>query len=477
MSSIGTHTVLSIKERQMEKDDKYIMMTETPITKLIPKIAVPTIVSMLITSIYNMADTFFVSQIGTSAAGAVGVDFSLMAMIQAIGFTIAMGSGTYISRSLGRQDTKSAERVAATGFFTAVFLGLLLAVFGLYNIDKLVVFLGATETIAPYAKDYGRYILIGAPWMCGSFVLNVALRSQGNAVRSMLGITAGGVLNIVLDPLLIFGFNMGISGAAIATIISQFVSFIILIIQTNYIEGSIKIRFTNIEFSIKVYKEILRTGLPTFYRQGIASAASVFLNVAASPYGDPAVAEVSITTRIVMFTYSALIGFGQGYMPVAGFNYGAKKFARVMEAFKFSIKVATIFLSGLGVIFFIFAPKVIGVFRADDLEVIRIASRTLRFQCLVLPLHAFSVIVNMSFQSLGYGLKATIASSARQGIFFIPAILILPKLFGLTGVETAQAIADALTFLLNVTLVFGLIKELKEKNLTELNGNLEHQPQ
>lgn len=447
----------------MQKDDKYIMMTETPINVLIPKIAIPTIISMLITSIYNMADTFFVSQIGTSAAGAVGVDFSLMAMIQAIGFTIAMGSGNFISRSLGRKDRKIAEQAAATGFFTSLFLGLLLAIFGLANIDKLVVFLGATETIAPYAKDYGRYILIGAPYMCGSFVLNVVLRSQGNAVKSMIGITVGGVLNIVLDPILIFGFNMGISGAAIATIISQFISFIILFIQTNYIEGSIKIKFSNINFSLRMYKEILRTGLPTFYRQGLASAATVFLNVAASPYGDPAVAAVSIVTRIVMFIYSALIGFGQGYMPAAGFNYGAKKYDRVLEAFWFSGKVAIRVLLVLALIFFIFSPQVITVFRREDLEVIRIASRTLRFQCLVLPLHAFSVIINMTFQSLGLGMKATIASSARQGIFFIPCILVLPKIFGLTGVQISQAVADVFTFILNIVLMAGVLKTLKEK--------------
>ncbi len=447
----------------MQKDDKYIMMTETPINVLIPKIAIPTIISMLITSIYNMADTFFVSQIGTSAAGAVGVDFSLMAMIQAIGFTIGTGSGNFISRSLGRKDRKTAKQVAATGFFTSLFLGLLLAVFGLANIDRLVVFLGATETIAPYAKDYGRYILIGAPYMCGSFVLNVVLRSQGNAVKSMIGITVGGVLNIILDPILIFGFNMGISGAAIATIISQFISFIILFIQTNFVEGSIKIKFSNINFSFKMYKEILRTGLPTFYRQGLASAATVFLNVAASPYGDPAVAAVSIVTRILMFIYSALIGFGQGYMPAVGFNYGAKRYDRVLEAFWFSGKVAIKVLIVLAVIFFTLSPQVITVFRRGDLEVIKIASRTLRFQCLVLPLHAFSVIINMTLQSLGFGMKATLASSARQGLFFIPSILVLPKIFGLTGVQISQAVADVFTFMLNIALIAGVLKTIKEK--------------
>ncbi|NMA96487.1 MAG: MATE family efflux transporter [Clostridiales bacterium] len=454
----------------MQNDNKYDMMIGTPIKTLIPKLAVPTIISMLITSIYNMADTFFVSQIGTSAAGAVGVDFSLMAMIQAIGFTIGVGSGSFISRSLGRKDQKSAEQVAATGFFTALFLGLLLSFFGLLYLDELVMFLGATETIAPYAKDYGRYILIGAPYMCGSFVLNVVLRSQGNAIRSMMGITVGGILNIILDPILIFGFNMGISGAAIATIISQFISFIILFVQTNYIDGSIKIRISNINFSFKIYKEILRTGLPTFYRQGLASAATVFLNTSATPYGDAAIAAVSIVTRITLFLYSAMIGFGQGYMPVAGFNYSAKQYSRVIEAFWFSVRVSATFLALVSTIFFIFAPQVISLFRGDDLEVIRIASRTLRFQCMVLPLHSFSIITNMTFQSLGFGLKATLSSSARQGIFFIPGILILPKLFGLTGIEITQALADALTFVLCLFLAISILRDLKAQETQEAIG-------
>jgi len=455
----------------MEQNQKFAMMTQTPVSTLIPKLAVPTIISMLTTAIYNMADTFFVSQIGTSAAAAVGVIFSLMAIIQAIGFTFGMGCGSFISRSLGKKDIKSAEEAGAIAFFTAIFIGLLLAVFGLLFINKLVLLLGATETIAPYAKDYGRYILIGAPYMCGAFVLNNILRSQGNAVRSMLGITAGGVLNIVLDPIFIFGLNMGVSGAAIATIISQFISFVILILQCNYRDGSIKIRFSNFKPSLGMYKEILNTGMPTLYRQGLASFSAILLNISASPFGDSAIAAVSIVTRIIMFINSALIGFGQGYQPVCGFNYGAKRYDRVLEAFWFCAKVAFVALSIFALIGFIFAPNIIAVFRANDAEVIKIGSRTMRFQCLVMPLHSFTVIVNMTLQSLGYGWKASVVAAGRQGLFFIPTILLLPSLIGITGIETSQAIADFFTFLLAIALIIDVLKELKQMREAVETGN------
>jgi len=446
----------------MEQNQKFMMMTQTPVSKLIPKLAVPTIISMLTTSFYNMADTFFVSQIGTSAAAAVGVIFSLMAIIQAIGFTFGMGCGSFISRSLGKKDIKSAEEAGAIAFFTAIFIGLLLAFFGLLFIDKLVVFLGATETIAPFAKDYGKYILIGAPYMCGSFVLNNILRSQGNAVRSMLGITTGGILNIILDPIFIFVLNMGISGAAIATIISQLISFIILFIQCNYIDGSIKIKLSNYKLSLKMYKEILKTGMPTLYRQGLASFSTILLNTSASSFGDSAIAAVSIVTRIMMFIFSVLIGFGQGYQPVCGFNFGAKKYDRVLEAFWFCAKVAFVALSIFALIAFTFAPKLIAIFRANDPEVIMIGSRTMRFQCCVMPLHAVTVIVNMTLQSLGYGWRASVVAAGRQGLFFIPAILFLPTAIGITGIETSQAIADFLTFLLASGMILDVLKELKQ---------------
>lgn len=322
-------------KNEMTAEEKYIRMTETPVPRLITTLAIPTIVSMLITSIYNMADTFFVSQIGTSASGAVGISFSLMAIIQAIGFTLGQGSGNYISRLLGQKDTEYASKVAATGFFTALFIGSGLAAMGLLLLDPLVYALGATKTIAPYAKDYIRFILIGMPYMAASFVLNNILRFQGSAFYAMLGIGTGGIINIALDPLFIFGFKMGTGGAALATIISQFISFCILF-HNSGVGGTIKIRFKDFTPKWVIYKEILRGGLPTFYRQCLGSISMICLNFSAGPYGDAAIAAMSIVTRVFQFAMSAMLGFGQGFQPVCGFNYGAKRFERVQEGFWFA---------------------------------------------------------------------------------------------------------------------------------------------
>lgn len=439
------------------------MMMETPVNKLIPKLAVPTIISMLITSIYNMADTFFVSQISTSASGAVGVNFSLMAMIQAIGFTLGMGSGNYISRMLGAKERERAQRACSTAVYAAVFCGSLLAIFGLTNIDVLVRMLGATKTIAPYAAAYGKYILLAAPYMTVSFVFNNHLRSQGNASLSMIGITVGGVLNVVLDPILIFGFSMGISGAAIATIVSQFISFLILLILVIHSSNVLKPNPKYFTWKLWVYKEIISAGLPTLGRQGLASAASVFLNVAASGFGDAAVAAMSIVTRIMMFVNSALIGFGQGFQPVCGFNFGAKRYDRVLEAYDFCKKVAVVFLTIMGIIMFCIATPLMKIFRKEDLEVIRIGAIALKMQCVMLPFQAYIIMGNMLTQSIGYSFRATITATARQGLFFIPAILILPKMFGLFGVQLAQPVADGFTFILTQVIIVYIVKELKEK--------------
>lgn len=448
-------------KRAMTYEEKYKMMVETPVNKLIPRLAVPTIISMLITSIYNMADTFFVSQLSTSASGAVGVNFSLMAMIQAIGFTLGMGSGNYMSRMLGAKEQDRAQRACSTAVYTAFVLGLLLAVFGIWNMDALVRVLGATETIAPYARDYGKYILIAAPYMTVSFVFNNHLRSQGNAALSMLGITAGGVLNVILDPVLIFGFKMGISGAAIATIFSQFVSFLILL--TLVIRSGNVLKPHPKFFTMKgwVYKEILSAGMPTLGRQGLASVASVLLNVAASGFGDAAVAAMSIVTRIMMFINSALIGFGQGFQPVCGFNFGAKRYGRVLEAYYFCRRVAFVFLLVMAVVMFAVSTPIMRLFRREDAEVVKIGALALKMQCVLLPVQSFTIIGNMLTQSIGYSFRATLTAIGKQGLFFIPAILILPGVYGVLGLQLAQPVADLLTFVLTQVIVVMVVQELK----------------
>ena len=447
--------------RGMTKEEKYRQMIETPVNRLIPRLAVPTIISMLVTSIYNMADTFFVSQLSTSASGAVGVMFSAMSMIQAIGFTLGMGSGNHISRSLGNRDEERAGVFAATAFYTAAIIGVGILAGTLFS-RQLVFFLGATETIAPYAQDYARYILIGAPFMMTSFVMNNILRSQGNAVFAMVGITVGGILNMILDPLLIFGLDLGISGAAIATMVSQIISFCILLYQCNARPDCIKIQLSKFRPSGKVYGEILHAGLPSFCRQGLASAAAVILNFAAGPYGDAAIAAMSIVTRFMMFINSSLIGFGQGFQPVCGFNFGAERYDRVLEAFWFCVKVAVIMLTVFGIVSFGISRPIITAFRREDLQVIEIGTLALRLQLLTMPFQAWVIMVNMLTQSIGYGFRASLVAMGRQGLFLIPALLILPKLFGILGLQMAQPIADMLTFVLATVIVSGILKELRQ---------------
>lgn len=444
----------------MQQEEKYIYMTKTPVPRLIGELAVPTIISMLVTSFYNMADTFFVGKINTQSTAAVGVVFSVMALIQALGFFFGHGSGNYISRRLGAKDFEEAAAMAANGFFLAFLCGIAVMAGGMIFLKPLAVALGSTPTILPYTESYLKIILIGAPFMTSSLVLNNQLRFQGSAAYAMVGIVTGAVINIALDPLLIFVCGMGVAGAAAATVISQFCSFLLLMYQSRK-GGNIKISFSNFKPNGHYIKEICRGGVPSLCRQGLASISAIFLNHGAGVYGDAAIAGMSIVSRVSMFASSALIGFGQGFQPVCGFNYGAKLYQRVREGFVFCVKYATIFLVGISIIGAVFAPEIIAMFRKGDEEVIAVGAMALRLQCIVFPLTGWIVMSNMMLQSIGKALKASILAAARQGIFFIPLILILPKIFGLFGVEMCQMVSDLLSFILAVPLCVSVLKEMK----------------
>lgn len=442
------------------------MMLNQPINKVIPRLAVPTIISMLITSIYNMADTYFVGQIsmggdGTSAAAAVGVLFSAMAMIQAIAFTIGMGSGANMSRALGAGKQEEARTFVSLAFFTAVGTGVVIAAVCLLLMDPLVRFLGATETILPYARDYATYIFYAAPFMMGTFVMNNLLRFQGLALYSMVGIASGGLLNMALDPLLIFGCGLGTAGAAIATAISQMVSFTILFCMTNLRKDTLHISYRYFKPSLRLYGRILNNGLPSLGRQGIAAVSTVVLNQTAAAWGDPAIAAMSIVTRVVMFINSSVIGFGQGFQPVCAFCYGAGRYRRVREAYWFSVKVTTVILLVLGAVMMALSRPVITAFRREDAQVIAIGVTALRAQLATLPVWGFIVMSNMCTQSIGYGVRATIIACARQGLFLIPALLVLPASFGLLGLQLSQPAADLMTAVLTAGIMYSIIKQLK----------------
>lgn len=450
---------------KITQEKKFQMMTTSPIPSLIGKMAIPTIISMLITSIYNVADTFFVSKLGTSATASVGIVFPVMAIIQAIGFFFGHGSGNSISRNLGAKDTEKAEQLAGIGFFSAFLSGLCITILGLLFLEPLSKLLGSTPTILPYTKDYLRIILLAAPYMTAQLVLNNQLRFQGNSFYAMIGITSGGILNIFLDPVFIFQFHMGVSGAALATILSQFISFLLLLWGIK-LSGCIPLKLKSMKYFSSNLKIIAQGGLPSLFRQGLGSISILTLNLAANPYGDMAIAAMSIVSRISQFAISALIGFGQGFQPVCGFNYGAKKFHRVKEAFWFCVKISTIVLVFISIIGFIFANSLISIFQKDDLQVITIGVLALRMQCIVLPLSGWVIINNMMTQTIGKTGKASLLASARQGIFFIPSVLILPQFLGVLGIQLAQPTADIFTFILSVIINKSIMKELKkeEKN-------------
>ena len=447
----------------MTSDDRSALqfrrMTETPIPQLILSLAAPTILSMLITSIYNLADTFFVGQISTSASGAVGVVSSLMAIIQALGFMLGHGAGTIISRSLGSRDTTAATRFASTSFFTALVFGVVLAVAGLGTLPHFMMLLGSTETILPHACAYARPILIAAPLMISSLVMNNILRYEGKASFAMIGLVTGGLLNIALDPLFIFGLGMGTAGAGLATALSQTISFCILL--SMFLRGKTvsQFRITAVTHSPAEFGTILMTGMPSFGRQGLNSIGGMLLNIAARGYGDAAVAGMSIVSRIFMFIISVAIGTGQGFQPVAGFNYGAQKYRRVQQACLFTMAASFCFLSVILTACWFNAETLIRLFR-DDPEVTAVALPAFRFQCFAMLLQPVIVAGNMLFQSIGKSGRATFLACCRQGVFFIPLILTLPRAFGLLGVEICQPIADVLTFFVTVPFLFPFLRQL-----------------
>ena len=429
------------------QEEKYINMTQKPVGRVIGKLAIPCIASMLVTSLYNMADTFFVGMMDSNAAtGAVGVVFSMMAIIQALGFFFGQGSGNYISRELGKKNYAEASNMAATGFYSAIFAGLAMCILGLIFLEPLSYLLGSTPTILPYTKQYLSVILIGAPWMTASIVLNNQLRFQGSATYAMVGIVSGAVLNIALDPLFIFTFDMEVAGAGLATIISQFVSFLILLIGCTR-GGNIKISIRHLRLKWHYFVNIFKGGLPSMVRQSIASVATICLNHAAGNLGNDAlIAAMGVVQRIVMFGASAMIGFGQGFQPFCGFNYGAQLYDRVKKGFWFCVKVSTAALILIGAAGYTFAPQLIALFR-DDPAVIACGAAALRFQCITFPVQGWIVMSNMMEQSMGRTVPATFLSVARQGIFFIPMVLILPLFLELTGIQMAQSAADVCTLL------------------------------
>lgn len=444
-----------------DNNQQFKKMIETPIPKLVIALGIPTTISMLVTNIYNMADAFFVGHLGTSASGATGVALGYMAILQAFGFMFGQGAGSLISRKLGQKDTKSAGIYASISFISAILTGCVIAGFSMLFIDQLILVLGSTDTILIYAKDYLFYIILAAPFIISSFVMNNILRFEGKASLAMVGLVSGAVLNILADPILIFIFDMGIAGAGLATALSQFVSFCILLCIFLCGKTQSKLQFSYMKPNLSRFWEIVSTGFPSMLRQGLNSISTMLLNRCAAPYGDAAIAAMSIAGRVNFFFFAIGLGMGQGFQPVCGYNYGAGKYSRVRKAFRFTLILAEISLGVLGTVGFLFAPIIVSWFRNDP-AVIEVGKNALRFMCVALLFQPLNVMSNMTFQSCGHRLNASITSVLRSGLYFIPVLLILSEIFGVLGIEMAQAAADMLAFVTTLPMILWFFRKMPE---------------
>lgn len=442
-------------------DSQYRKMTETPVAKLILSLGIPTTISMLITNIYNMADSYFVSQVSLSAGGATSIVFGIMSILQAFGFMFGHGAGSNISRMLGSKHIEKARRYASTGFFCALLCGVVIMTGGLVFLEPLMRLLGSTETILPYAKDYGRWILIAAPAMTSSCVLNNILRYEGKATLAMVGLTTGGILNMLLDPLFIFTFGMGISGAGLATALSQYISFVILLSAFMFggTQSKLSVRFIARESG--TYRDIVTTGLPSLARQGLNSVSTMVLNAQAKVFGDAAIAAMGYVGRTSSLIFSVGLGIGQGFQPVSGFNYGAKKYSRVKKGTWFTLGFGAAFIGVISAVCFAFAPQIISLFRSEA-AVVDIGSTALRIMCVFLLFLPVSVVATMLFQSIGKSLPALILSCLQSGGVFIPLCLILPHFCGVIGIALSQPLAYFVSASVSLPVMLRFLRRLPD---------------
>lgn len=447
-------------------DTQYRKMTETPVSKLILTLGIPTTISMLITNVYNMADSYFVSQVSLSAGGATSIVFGIMSILQAFGFMFGHGAGSNISRMLGAKNIEKANRYASTGFFGAMLCGFVIMTAGLLLLEPLMLLLGSTDTILPYAKAYGMWIFLAAPAMTSSCVLNNILRYEGKAALAMVGLTTGGILNIILDPVFIFAFDMGIAGAGLATALSQYVSFCILLSMflLNKTQSKLSLHFISKEFYI--LKDIIVTGLPSLARQGLNSVSTMVLNAQAKVFGDAAIAAMGYVGRTSSLIFSVGLGIGQGFQPVAAFNYGAKKYTRVKKGTGFTLAFGSAFIGTISSVCFVFAPQIISMFRKEEL-VVDIGSEALRIMCVFLLFLPVSVVATMLFQSVGKSISALILSCMQSGLVFIPLCAILPHFLGITGIEISLPWAYFISAAVSVPMLISFLRHLPEEELQQ----------
>lgn len=436
------------------------MMANEDVKKLLSKLALPAITAMLVNAIYNIVDTLFVGMLkNTSAIGAVSVVFPIFILVAAIGQMFGIGGGSYISRLMGENNKEKANTVATTSYVSGMAVGLLFTFLGNMYLEPMLRLFGATDTIMPYAIDYGRILVFGSVFTIMNMTLNNMIRAEGNAKYSMFAISLGAVLNIILDPIFMFTMGMGLKGASAATVVAQIISFVFL--NAYYFRGKsiIKIRLKDFRMSFEIYSQILKIGLATFARQALSSVSLGFINTAAAAYSDGAVAAMGISLRVVSFAMFVVFGYNQGFQPVAGYSYGSGRMDRLKEAISVSLRWTSIFSALTSVMFIAFARPIVSMFSSDP-EVISVGAKAIRYISVMFPLFGFQQVYSVLFQAIGKGKEAIILSVARQGLFLMPAIIVLPKLFGLDGVLLSQPVADFLTIILTAVLALKLNNEI-----------------
>jgi len=460
-----------MKEKDTQRQEaRRTMMLNDPIHRIVPKMAIPTIISFLINSIYSLADTYFVSSLGTNATAAVSVNASLDQLIMMCGSMLALGANSYVARLMGKGDDKKASQVLSTAFFTALGIGTLLMVFGSIFMTPMVNLLGATDTCRQYSIDYATYVLFAAPFMATSFVMNQCLRSEGSATLSMIGMGFGGILNCVLDPIFIFALDMGVAGASLATMISKVVSFAILIFPYVTRRSMLHLSVKNIRYSRDIVGNVVSVGSSSMFRSGLAVVAAIMLNDLAGNISDAVLAGIGVCTKIMMFPFSIILGFGSGFQPVAGFNWGAKRYDRVEKCYSFSSKVALIGAVVMAAVLIIFAKPLITLFAGEDAEMQQIGALSICLQSIALPIHAWVAIVNMLCSGLGNAKGAFILATARQGTCFIPIVYPMALLWHATGIASVQALADVLTLVLAIPIAISMTKKIKQAQAEQLQA-------
>lgn len=434
----------------------YNKMKYTPIFKLLVLLAIPTTISMLITNIYNAVDTYFVGTLGESPQAATGILFTLQCIIQAFAFMLGHGSGTYAAKKYAERDQDGASVYVSTAFFSGLFIGLILMLFGLIFIKPFMILLGSSDTVLPYAKEYGMWVLISAPFMIASLVINNNLRYEGKAFFSMIGLGTGAILNIFGDFIFINVMHLGVFGAGMSTGISQTISFIILLVlHFKFSQARLSVKLLSLKFS--VYWNIIRGGLPSLIRQGLTSISNGVLNNLVKPFGDSYVAAISIVNRYSNIIMCTGLGIGQGLQPIAAFNYGVKDYTRVKKALYVTLLLSLIVVTLLALVGLIIPDKIIWLFQHDN-EVIKIGINALRYSSIGIIFLPISVAANMLFQSIRKNLIASILSTLRSGAIFIPALYILnASNLGFDGIAMAQPAADIIAAAISIFFIIGFI--------------------